>query len=113
MARLPYAAIQDRFTHIDGRFEGLEVIQGGGAILRVKVYPWWEHPAYLEARAAGRPWGFSYDIDDAGVTLTVFARNVREMALSGTNEIEDWAFSRITRFFNFTNRGSSSSATKR
>lgn len=93
MARWHYSAVADRFRHIDSRFMGFELDPSTwNAALRVRLYPWWEHPAYLSAVAAGRPWGFDYDLSEAGVIVTVFATETAGFRLTRTNDIVDWAF---------------------
>lgn len=62
--RVNFREIVDRFGHIDGEVVCTEVSlrhDGGPSHARVvlRFYPWWEHPRFREAIAAGAPWGFS------------------------------------------------------
>lgn len=65
MTRYNFRDVQDRFGHIDGRVVSADVCfrpQDEVATARVvlSLYPWWEHPLYLAALAAGTNWGFDH-----------------------------------------------------
>lgn len=93
MPRFHYTDIAERFTHIDATFTGFEFEQGGNARLRVRFYPWWEHPAYLRAIEVGETWGFA-DCSSGEAELTVFARSLQAVSLTRSNEITEWSFHR-------------------
>jgi hypothetical protein len=62
MAWTNYRTIVDRFNHIDAKFVRASSTlspAGGSAEVIVSLYPWWEHPRYLNAIDRGEPWGFS------------------------------------------------------
>ena len=55
------------------------------------MYPWWEHPLYLEARAAGASWGFA-NTDDAYRHVTVYPKEVYLAQISQRGSVIDWDF---------------------
>jgi hypothetical protein len=94
MAVVNYREIADRFSHIDAEFvrASCDFEPGGGsATYVVRFYPWWEHPAYLDAREADSAWGFS-DCTDGKREVVV--RAVKPVAASISHQIDviDWAF---------------------
>ena len=92
MARINYREVTDRFTHIDARFVACEIgLPGNDGFFTVDLYPWWEHPLYLEARSEGARWGF--DDTCAGYRpVTVYPQSVYQFRLSRTTEVTDWDF---------------------
>lgn len=93
MSLFHYTAIADRFTHIDATFAGFDFDEGGDACLRVRFYPWWEHPEYVCAIEGGKPWGFA-DTSSGEAQVTVFARNLRAVSFTGASYVTDWSFHR-------------------
>lgn len=92
MPRVNYREIAKRFTHIDARFVACELgFPGNNGFFTVELYPWWEHPLYLEARAAGDNWGFAGS-DDGHRPVTVYPQEVYQARLSQMTEVIDWAF---------------------
>ncbi len=81
-----------RFSHIDATFVAAE-IGPDLATCRyvVRLYPWWEHPLYLQARDAGAPWGFVLE-DEATRDVAVVARDPVAFHLSRRESVTDWAF---------------------
>ena len=62
--RINFRSFAERFgNHIDGQITSAEVsFRSGGQVTKacvvVRFYPWWEHPQYIAAREAGKPWAF-------------------------------------------------------
>jgi hypothetical protein len=78
VARVNFREIRERFTHIDARFVSCTMGFGGMTpAYTVSLYPWWEHPAVVEAVAAGKDWG-SVHCDDGYRNLTVYPQGVAE-----------------------------------
>lgn len=91
MPRLKFIDVQDRFGHIDARFISSNCnFNERTATYTVEIYPWWEHPRYLEAREAGGPWGFGEVPDAAYKRATVHAIGLFEAHLSPQDEVIDW-----------------------
>ena len=92
MPRVNYREIAKRFTHIDARFVACELgMPNNDGFFTVELYPWWEHPLCLEARAAGSRWGFAGS--GAGYRpVTVYPQEVYQARLSRTDEVIDWSF---------------------
>ena len=67
----------------DGAIEDAHVV--------LRFYAWWEHPLYLAARAAGRPWGFRIG-DEAERDMRIEAVASRECWLSPGRDATDIAF---------------------
>jgi hypothetical protein len=60
MSRVNYRTIIDRFSHIDADFVNCRCeLDGGESFYRVRFYPWWKHPGFIEAMEKGNKWGFS------------------------------------------------------
>lgn len=92
MRRLNYREIRDRFGRIDASFVRARCELGGGSSeYVVRFYPWWEHPAYLEAVRRKKPWAFT---DTRSGAREVTVRPVRPLAFHLTQQdaIEDWQF---------------------
>jgi len=99
MARVNFREVRERFTHIDAQFVGCSCSFPGTARYDVAIYPWWEHPLYIEARLEGKPWGFADDMpDDAYKVVTVHPVNVRDAKLSSRYEVIDWWFTQTDPF---------------
>lgn len=95
MPKVNFREIQDRFTHIDAELVRATSTfgPGGGSVeIAVSLYPWWEHPLYLDARARGATWGFSYEPAEARKTVTVHAVRPTAARLSGIIDVVDWTF---------------------
>lgn len=96
MARHNYRDIMDRFTHIDGSIRHADVrlcCAEAEASVRVvvSVYPWWEHPLYIAARASGASWGFKCG-DEAARDLVIEAVGPRGCELTGHRSATDLVF---------------------
>jgi hypothetical protein len=96
MAWVNYREVQDRFGHIDAEFVGSHVNlwpKGGEAIVTVRFYPWWEHPAYLAARQTDSPWGFTEAAEAGRESVTVKAVMPYAASVSQREMVTDWEFS--------------------
>lgn len=92
MARVNFRDIRERFTHIDARFVSCELgFDGVTPRYSVSMYPWWEHPAYIEARNAGKSWGFA-DCEGGYKEVVVFPQGLIEFRMSRCSDVIDWAF---------------------
>ena len=92
MAIVNFREVQDRFTHIDADFVSCTLgFDGETPRYTVSVYPWWEHPAYIDARETGKPWGFSRDVD-GGKPVTVYPKGLVQFKLTDREQVVDWAF---------------------
>jgi hypothetical protein len=92
MSRVGYREIQSRFTHIDATLvEATVRFPEGEGIVRVRFYPWWEHPDYLAAVRTGGPWGFK-GFDEGKIEVTVHPTHIHACRLSGHADVIDWAF---------------------
>jgi len=92
MARVSFREVRERFTHIDAEFVSCCCsFNEGQSRYVVRLYPWWEHPAYIAAIKEGRPWGFTNTLDGAK-EITVFPIEPVAFKLSLTNHVIDWTF---------------------
>jgi hypothetical protein len=95
MIRVNYREVVDRFSHIDAQFERFHWdTREGTASYTVRFYPWWEHPAFLEARDRNEPWGFR-DYGEGIRSVTVWAIEPIECSIEGWDEgsdVVDWLF---------------------
>lgn len=93
MTLVNYRTVAERFSHIDADFVGASVsLPEREARYAVHLYPWWEHPRYLEARAQNRSWRFG-EYEEGKATVTVIAHNVYESRLSQSeNDVINWWF---------------------
>ena len=96
MAHVNFRSVADRFTHIDGQIVRVtaERAQDGAvnsARVVLRLYPWWEHPKYLEAIRTEAHWGFDWP-DEAERELVIEAVNpIRTEIRAGSSAI-DMAF---------------------
>jgi len=98
MTRVNYTAVQDRFTHLDAKFEGYNMaLPDGPSSFSVKLYPWWEHPLLIKACAEKKRWGFSHIPEEAFKTVTVYPKEIIEVHLTRDDEVEDWLFTKDHR----------------
>lgn len=94
--RVNFREIVDRFAHIDGEIVCVESSlrhDGGPSSARVvlRFYPWWEHPLYREAIAAGTPWGFT-STDEGARDVTITAISPLRCDLRAVASATDIAF---------------------
>ena len=95
MTWVNFREIQDRFTPIDAQFVAGNARFDEGThevTVTLRFYPWWEHPLYVAARAAGEPRGFR-DTNRGARDVTVRAIRPVGVHLTRTQEISEWAFS--------------------
>lgn len=93
MSRVNFREVAERFTHIDARFVACEVgLPENDGFFTVEFYPWWEHPLYLQARAAGANWEVSTQNEEALRPVTVFPKRVHQARLSQSVDVTDWGF---------------------
>lgn len=87
--RVNFRDVQDRFQHIDATCVRTSIVLGDGdeSRLVVSLYPWWEHPKFLDAVAKNQPWGFSGFVEKE---VTVIPINVRQCMMSTSREMTDW-----------------------
>ena len=92
LARISWREAIKRFTPIDADFVGCEIgLPQHNGFFTVSLYPWWEHPLYLEARDAGANWGFR-NIMEGALEVTVCPKDVIKFQLSQQTEVVDWDF---------------------
>lgn len=92
MTRVNFREIRDRFTHIDARFVSCRLgFKGEVSSYTVSLYPWWEHPSYVEAITTGKPWG-SVQCEDGRKEVTVFPLGLKEFKLTQCDDVIDWSF---------------------
>ncbi len=92
MARVNFRAVRERFTHIDAQFVSCRLgFEDLAPRYVVSLYPWWEHPLFVQAVEQGTPWGFRHD-ESAYRDVTVFPLNLRECRVSQTKDVTDWEF---------------------
>ncbi len=92
MGIVNFREVQDRFTHIDAEFVSCTLGFGGETPrYTVSFYPWWEHPAYIEARNSGKPWGFT-DCEDGCKPVTVYPKGLVQFRVTRITDVIDWAF---------------------
>lgn len=92
MGRVNFREVRDRFTHIDAEFVACTL--GFGETepkYAVKFYPWWEHPAHVEAVKEKKPWGFA-DYREGAREVTVYPLGLAEFRVSCHSEVIDWSF---------------------
>lgn len=82
-----YRDVMHRFTHIDGEIRHADfrlccADTEASARIVVSVYPWWEHPQYIAARASGAAWGFNCG-DEADRDLVIEAVRPLRCELTG------------------------------
>ncbi len=93
MKRVNFRSVVDRFHHVDGEIVSVDLSfssNGGPAKAQVvlRFYPWWEHPLYIAARDAGRPWGFT-DTEAAARDILIEAvKPLRCDVRQGTSAID-------------------------
>jgi hypothetical protein len=71
--RVGFREMRDRFAHIDGVVEDLRFSRSEPSFVAIRFYPWWEHPLFVAARAAGRPWKIDAPPEEATRVMTVHA----------------------------------------
>jgi hypothetical protein len=96
LARHNYRDVMHRFTHIDGEIRHADVrlcCAEAEASVRivVSVYPWWEHPQYIAARASGAAWGFKCG-NEAARDLVIEAVRPHRCELTGHRSATDLVF---------------------
>ena len=92
MARVSWQEITKRFSHIDARFVRCEIgLPQNDGFFTVALYPWWEHPLYIEARNQNKNWGFKGSADGFR-EVTVYPKNVVKFQISRQTEVIDWDF---------------------
>lgn len=92
MARIGWREIVKRFTHIDAQFVGCEIgLPQHDGFFAVSLYPWWEHPLYLEAREEGINWGVCGSAEGAS-EVTVYPHDVIKFQISRQTEVIYWDF---------------------
>lgn len=93
MALVNFRQIRERFTHIDASFVSCALhLPEGKCALTVNFYPWWEHPAYIEACQKGKTWGFADASAQGELDVVVYPRGLQEWHLSPRFEVTDWKF---------------------
>jgi len=93
MARVNFREIRKRFTHIDATFVSCEL--GFGSVVPryvVRFYPWWEHPAYMEAVRAGKPWGFRQAVENGAKDVVLYPIGLAECRVAACETVTDWSF---------------------
>lgn len=91
MARISFQKALERFTHIDGEFVRFETrMPPNEATLTVSMYPWWEHPAVIQAHKEKKRWRWTGE--PKWREVTVFATGVIECAISPGYNVIDWDF---------------------
>ena len=92
MARISWQEITKRFSHIDAKFVRCEIgLPHHDRFFTVELYPWWEHPLYLQARDDNKNWGFTGS-GEGRREVTVYPKNVMKFQLSSCSEVIDWDF---------------------
>lgn len=92
MARISWRDAIKRFTHIDAHFVACEIgLPQHDGFFAVSLYPWWEHPQYLEARAENKNWGF-HGGSEGILEVTVYPKEVIKFQISRQTEVIDWDF---------------------
>ena len=92
MSRVNYRTVIDRFSHIDAEFVDCKCeFNGSESFFRVKFYPWWEHPLYVEAVKKGNNWGFR-NTEIGAKEVTVYPVNPIAFHISYCRDIIDWGF---------------------
>lgn len=92
LTRISWREVTKRFSHIDAHFVSCEIgLPHNDGFFTVALYPWWEHPLYLEAREENKSWGFT---NSAGgfSNVTVYPKKVYQSRLSRQEEVTDWDF---------------------
>ena len=93
MARVNFREVQSRFTHIDARFVASYCsFPENSARYEVDIYPWWEHPLFVEAQRNGERWGFNHVPEEAHKRVIVHAVNVHEAKFSRQYDVTNWWF---------------------
>lgn len=99
MTRIPWQETIKRFTHIDAEFVRCEIgLPSHDGFYTVALYPWWEHPQYLEAREEGKKWGFK-ETSGGFREVTVYPKGVIKFQVSRVapyqlTDIVNWDFTR-------------------
>jgi len=92
MAIVNFREVQNRFTHIDAEFVSCTLgFDGTPSKYTVSFYPWWEHPAFVEAMESGKSWGFASG-GDGSMPVTVYPKGLVEFRLTGREQVVDSAF---------------------
>jgi hypothetical protein len=94
LARIGWREAIKRFTHIDAEFVGCEIgLPQHDGFFTVAIYPWWEHPQYLEARKENKDWGF-HGYNEGFLEVAVYPKDVIKFQISRQTEVTDWDFTR-------------------
>ncbi|MGI4787474.1 MAG: hypothetical protein ACRYFS_01345 [Janthinobacterium lividum] len=92
MARISWREVTKRFSHIDAHFVRCEIgLPQHDGFFTVELYPWWEHPLYLEAWKDNKNWGFSGSTEGL-LEVTVYPKDVMKFQISRQSEVIDWDF---------------------
>jgi hypothetical protein len=91
MPLVDFRDISHRFSHIDGRMVDFGINWAEGtASLTVSIYPWWEHPKFLEARAKGERWGFTAASREGERNVRVEASGLLAAQITRSEDLTDW-----------------------
>lgn len=96
LTRHNYREVMDRFTHIDGTIRRVDARMccaddEMSVRIVVSVYPWWEHPHYLAARASGTAWSFDLE-EGAARDLVIEAVRPLVCEVTGGRSATDLTF---------------------
>jgi len=93
MARVNFREIRERFQHLDAKFVAFEhSFETRTASFSIEVYPYWEHPRFVEAVAAGKSWGFNNSGSEGVQLVTVHAKGLMALSATFLVDVEDWEF---------------------
>ena len=91
MPRVDFRQIRERFTHIDATFESCVISMPGESHYAVRLYAWWENPAYLDRVESGRGWKSEWPLTAERV-VTVYPIGLVQARVRRTQEVIDWSF---------------------
>ena len=97
MARISWQDITKRFSHIDAEFVRCEIgLPDHDGFYIVELYPWWEHPLYLQAREKNQSWGFTGS-SEGKQEVTVYPKGVIKFQISRVpayqlTDVVNWDF---------------------
>ncbi len=98
MALVNFRDVADRFGHVDGEFVACSLgFPEDGPNYKLRFYPWWEHPLYLEALDINGPWAFA-DHEEGVREVTIYPRGLVAFAMSRCPEVSDCWFAETGPF---------------
>jgi len=92
VALVNFRNVANRLGHVDGEFVGCSLgFPENEPYFKLRFYPWWEHPLYLQARDNDTPWAFA-DYEEGVREMAIYPRGLVAFAMSQSPDVTDCWF---------------------